>query len=49
MSSGTLVYGELVYELEGEELGQLSVKVFHIIDAYKLGNINISEEHYLSR
>ncbi|XP_050548974.1 cap-specific mRNA (nucleoside-2'-O-)-methyltransferase 1 isoform X2 [Daktulosphaira vitifoliae] len=49
MSPGTLVYGELVYELEGENLGQLRVKVLHIIDACKLGNIDISSEHYLTR
>lgn len=49
MSPGTLVFGELATELEGEYLGQLRVKVFHIIDAYKLGNIDISKEHYLSR
>lgn len=49
LSSGTLVYGELVYELEGKELGQLRVRVLHIIDAYKLGNININNQHYLSR
>lgn len=49
MSPGTLVYGELAIELEGESLGQLRVRVLHIIDAYKLGNIDISHEHYLSR
>lgn len=49
MSPGTLVYGELVYELEGEHLGQLRVKVLHIIDAYKLGNIDISSKHFLTR
>uniref|UniRef100_A0A2S2NHU6 Cap-specific mRNA (Nucleoside-2'-O-)-methyltransferase 1 n=2 Tax=Schizaphis graminum TaxID=13262 RepID=A0A2S2NHU6_SCHGA len=49
MSPGTLVYGELAIELEGEDLGQLRVRVLHIIDAYKLGNIDISNEHYLSR
>lgn len=49
MSPGTLVYGELAIELEGENLGQLRVRVLHIIDAYKLGNIDISHEHYLSR
>lgn len=49
MSPGTLVFGELATELEGEDLGQLRVRVFHIIDAYKLGNIDISNEHYLSR
>lgn len=49
MSPGTLVYGELAIELEGVELGQLRVRVLHIIDAYKLGNIDISNEHYLSR
>lgn len=49
MSPGTLVYGELAIELEGENLGQLRVRVLHIIDAYKLGNIDISQEHYLSR
>jgi len=49
MSPGTLVYGELVTELEGENLGQLRVRVFYIIDAYKLGNIDISNKHYLSR
>lgn len=49
MSPGTLVYGELATELEGENLGQLRVRVLHIIDAYKLGNIDISNQHYLSR
>lgn len=49
MSPGTLVYGELATELEGENLGQLRVRVLHIIDVYKLGNIDISNEHYLSR
>lgn len=49
MSPGTLVYGELAYELEGEDLGQLRVRVLHIIDAYKLGNLDISNEHYLTR
>lgn len=49
MSPGTLIYGELAFELEGENLGQLRVRVLHIIDAYKLGNIDISNEHYLSR
>lgn len=49
MSPNTLIYGELAIELEGEDLGQLRVRVLHIIDAYKLGNIDISNEHYLSR
>jgi len=49
MSPGTLVYGELATELEGENLGQLRVRVLHIIDAYKLGNIDISNKHFLSR
>lgn len=49
LSPDTLVYGELATELEGENLGQLRVKVLHIIDAYKLGNIDISNEPYLSR
>lgn len=49
MSPGTLIYGELAIELEGEDLGQLRVRVLHIIDAYKLGNIDISSKHYLSR
>ncbi|XP_050440326.1 cap-specific mRNA (nucleoside-2'-O-)-methyltransferase 1 isoform X2 [Adelges cooleyi] len=49
MSPGTLVYGELAYEFEGESLGQLRVKVLHIIDAYRLGNIDISNYSYLTR
>lgn len=49
LSPNTLVYGELAIELEGENLGQLRVNVLHIIDAYRLGNIDISNEPYLSR
>lgn len=49
ISPGTLIYGELAIELQGEGLGQLRVRVLHIIDAYKLGNVDVSNEHYLSR
>lgn len=49
ISPGTLIYGELATELQGSDLGQLRVRVLHIIDAYKLGNVDISKEHYLSR
>lgn len=49
LSPDTLVYGEIVPELIGQQRRQRKISVFHIIDGYILGGINISHLHYTER
>ncbi|KAI5711049.1 hypothetical protein M8J75_013636 [Diaphorina citri] len=49
LSPGTLVYGETVEEFKGQGASQVKLKTFHIIDAYSLGDRNISHLHYTER
>ncbi|XP_046663611.1 cap-specific mRNA (nucleoside-2'-O-)-methyltransferase 1 isoform X1 [Homalodisca vitripennis] len=49
LSPGTLVFGELVQEYQGEGKSQLKKTAFHIIDAISLGEENVSQLHYTER
>lgn len=49
LSPDTLVYGEIVPEVIGTFRAQRRINVFHIIDGYILGGINISQLHYTER
>ncbi|GAB6022154.1 FtsJ methyltransferase domain-containing protein 2, variant 2 [Chamberlinius hualienensis] len=39
---GTLVFAELINELQGESRGQKKVRALHILDAFSLGEDNVS-------
>jgi hypothetical protein len=46
---GTLVYGEIVREIQGKRPNQRTTQVFHIIDALSLGGLDIRLQHYTQR
>uniref|UniRef100_A0A8D9DPA1 Cap-specific mRNA (nucleoside-2'-O-)-methyltransferase 1 n=1 Tax=Cacopsylla melanoneura TaxID=428564 RepID=A0A8D9DPA1_9HEMI len=49
LSPGTLLYGETVEEFKGQGAAQVKLKTFHIIDAFALGDRDISRMHYTMR
>lgn len=49
LSPGTMVYGELVKEVGGENKSQVKKMAFHIVDAFSLGDEDIRHLHYSER